>query len=654
MWAASPVQTQTGSYFIYRNTVGAAYSRWVLSFTVDLKLHKSHLARLTDELSTFTQLVVDFELWLDKTFNQSTEHEMPNIYQVKVLLNQQLEQFANELSEIQYQFKIVSGLTSSAPRQRRALLPFIAPVLSSLFGVASQDNVRSIHKAMNSLKESQTKIISAYEVGWTLLNKTSEAVRINRQQINTISTAVNQLSGRLNEFYTRVSKQIYPLTHSLALNSFLHEAYHLINTALRETHFGMITLSQQIVDTMQGSLPISLITPKQLGKILRGIQLKLPPDVCLPYPVSSHQLNSYYQLLHPMLVPGPSRFRIHMNLPLVTCEKQFDIYQAVTVPIPQTHLGLAAEYKLESNAVAISADKSQYVLLPDDVASSCIHLPFCYFSYPISDIRSSSCIVALLLKDARQISTNCKKTITKLDPLPVVKHLITDHWLLSSGITYELSIYCGDNGDEVSKVKTVGNGSEIIAVGENCYAKSPYYTLPRILAGYDEFEMQVKTLEDVHLGSLLPNIWQTDDIEKHQNLTLSQPLKMLTSIEALPLDHLSAMLSAARQPLNEISLEESSSNWLVYVVLGVFIVIIILLLVGYLVCKGRLIKCFRKVPDKEKPNVEPLLLELTTIKECKTEGGDVNGDDQGVTQSTDSPTLTRDGESQTPRMAIRN
>ena len=174
------------------------------------------------------------------------------------------------------------------------------------------------------------------------------------------------------------------------------------------------------------------------------------------------------------------------------------------------------------------------------------------------------------------------------------------------------------------------------------------------MAGYDEFEMQVKTLEDVHLGSLLPNIWQTDDIEKHQNLTLSQPLKMLTSIEALPLDHLSAMLSAARQPLNEISLKESSSNWLVYVVLGVFIVIIILLLVGYLVCKGRLIKCFRKVPDKEKPNVEPLLLELTTIKECKTEGGDVNGDDQGVTQSTDSPTLTRDCESQTPRMAIRN
>ena len=139
----------------------------------------------------------------------------------------------------------------------------------------------------------------------------------------------------------------------------------------------------------------------------------------------------------------------------MTCEKQFDIYQAVTVPIPQTHLGLAAEYKLESNAVAISADKSQYVLLPDDVAGSCIHLPFCYFSYPISDIRSSSCIVALLLKDAQQISTNCKKTITKLDPLPVVKHLITDHWLLSSGITYELSIYCGDNGDEVSKVKTV-------------------------------------------------------------------------------------------------------------------------------------------------------------------------------------------------------
>ena len=82
-------------------------------------------------------------------------------------------------------------------RNRRAVLPFIGDALSSLFGTATNNEVRDIVSRMKELSHSQNDVLSVLDNTVTVVNQTLVEVDMNRQTINRLTNVTSYLRDEI-------------------------------------------------------------------------------------------------------------------------------------------------------------------------------------------------------------------------------------------------------------------------------------------------------------------------------------------------------------------------------------------------------------------------------------------------------------------------
>ena len=87
---------------------------------------------------------------------------------------------------------------TSLKRQKRALVKFVGTVLSQLFGTASEADLGKLKSSIMSLKNSQSQLVHVVSESVTLLNKTNENVKENRE-------ATGKLINVSNVFHSQLS-----------------------------------------------------------------------------------------------------------------------------------------------------------------------------------------------------------------------------------------------------------------------------------------------------------------------------------------------------------------------------------------------------------------------------------------------------------------
>ena len=105
---------------------------------------------------------------------------------------------------------------------------------------------------------------------------------------------------------------------------------------------------------------------------------------------------------------------------------RYELYQIFNLPVPYNLTQMTAQYKLETNHLAVNIKRTQHMLLSDTDFLQCAALQtsFCALrkpSFPLHD--SQRCVTALFLKDVERIKKNCKTIVTLNNKLPITPYI---------------------------------------------------------------------------------------------------------------------------------------------------------------------------------------------------------------------------------------
>ena len=122
----------------------------------------------------------------------------------------------------------------------------------------------------------------------------------------------------------------------------LHNMLHVVSRALINTEQSLLRLQGQLSQSAYGMLSISLLRPTELVTAFKRIENKLPSDNYLPFETGDRSILLYYKHLHPFIYPTKNKFHIVVTLPIISEKAKYDIYEAITLPVPHFNLSYAA------------------------------------------------------------------------------------------------------------------------------------------------------------------------------------------------------------------------------------------------------------------------------------------------------------------------
>lgn len=598
----SQVSSQPGVYFASRNEMYATYSNWLVTFSHDLEPYEEHVEALKQEVNNFEELVLQL-LRKDETESVPMTDHHSRVKSIRkdilTLMRKESVQFQQEYGKLQILFENLSGLASkeSKSRQKRALLPIFGSLLSNLFGVATNGQLKQIRRTINTLAESQESIVHAVQDGLTLINKTHEVARENRKIINDIINATDTLAWKCAMLYEEVKGVIEPEITYTQLVTMIHDVYHVVNAALTEAHFALSELCNQVSQATHGSLAMSMVSPVKLKKVLRDIKKQLPSDMSTAFPLTPSGLSKYYKYLPALLIPDNNRFHVLVAIPIVNEDAYFDLYEIISLPTPRATISLSAKYVLESKYIAVAKDRKRYVLMSDLEAVACQQLPYCKLKSPIYNVdRAPSCVMSLFHQRPDKVNSYCKRELVRTPVAPIVQHIFDGNWAISHQSDLEVYIECINNdGSKIPEKYTVvvRNGTGVIKLDNGCKARSKYFEITPYMHKELDVDIQVSFDNDLSGMNSLPSAWNgtegvIDQIQANKGTELT--LLPMQAVDNLPFVEMQTLLHNSLKGIEKAKSSNQVKGSQVLTILVVVVTIVLMLAGGILAVVG-----YRKV-----------------------------------------------------------
>ena len=182
-------------------------------------------------------------------------------------------------------------------------------------------------------------------------------------------------------------------------------------------------------------------------------------------------------------------FHFVVASPIIQSKAKYDVYEAITLPVPHSNLSYSAYYKVESDFIAVSKDDISYTYLNQLEVTQCRQGFICHMKTPIFKASQyPSCVIALFKKDQALIDKICQPIVVPMSTTPLVKRLFTGKWLISTPFPFTLTISCDKQGNRVTQSK-FSVGIHVVSLRPRCAGYSKYFDFPKFIAGSTEFEI---------------------------------------------------------------------------------------------------------------------------------------------------------------------
>ncbi len=581
---------QVAENVIFEQTreISVVRSKWIFSFFVDLKSYRKHMERIHSNL-VITQMNLG-QVIIERRKQNST-HYLP-MFQKQMTEIKSLKGF---LQAAQQDLKDILILQRSrTQRVKRAVLPIVGKALSWLFGTVSKAELRRIKQHMRILADNQEQIVHVLDDTVSILNSTNIEVRKNRHAIRSMVEEISQLEQSLAD-------------QSLALRSYMSDMqdflltylqFNLMITEIREAveraMFYMENVKMQLDQLTLGHVAPTVIQPEELMQILAEIKAQIPEYLTLPAPIGN--IWYYYKTLTCVTLVRDHKFITLVTLPLLELNSKFEVYNIHNIPLPYPNnprSKLTAKYELETDMLAVNAERTQYMQLKAQDLAGCYSLgtdsTFCTVRNPVFDFgQRQLCVTALFRRDKKLITEICK-TAVKLDStLPQGVYLPNGNWIIVSTEPFLFTIICLDS--QTYQVKTEPPLFRL-QLAADCEAHSDKMMLPPFYyreSNYGRIE-QKNTLLSLH-NSTIYTLWRPMDNYSDLDMTTLSKLPDLAEIKEIPLDSLVDKL----EKLKGTGLTPSQGLWkqvweyfekifIVLMLLG-----LVLLALWLKVCKGKI------------------------------------------------------------------
>ena len=189
--------------------------------------------------------------------------------------------------------------------------------------------------------------------------------------------------------------------------------------------------------------PLLLPAP-ELVKILKSIEVELPPQLMLPR--DPRETPWYYcTILKTSTVALENQLVITVEIPLSDVAQKFHIKEAISLPVPYGHTNVTGEYELEFRTFAVSTDKRQYVVLSleDQINCGKPDINFCVMTSAVYEMNHHQyCTLALFQKDVQKVKYLCKTRVTNKLKLSIASYISKGQWLVATNQAFYLRKLC--------------------------------------------------------------------------------------------------------------------------------------------------------------------------------------------------------------------
>ena len=202
------VQAATGANFLPSKQIFSSYSSWTVSLSLDFQPYYDHLSSLNETISGINNEAAPATCLGYARFYCT--HWL-------ALIREASEAFFDENMDIISKLDEIVNLMTIPEQtgfQKRSLLPIVGDIFSSLFGVATESNLHILKTQIGNLRATQGQVVHVVSNSLSILNKTNVVVKTNRDMINNLTSATNDIITQIQtvrdhlDFYSHMNAAI--------------------------------------------------------------------------------------------------------------------------------------------------------------------------------------------------------------------------------------------------------------------------------------------------------------------------------------------------------------------------------------------------------------------------------------------------------------
>jgi hypothetical protein len=181
---------------------------------------------------------------------------------------------------------------------------------------------------IDELHKKQDVVTHSLDRQVTYFKQLDDTVKFDHQAIVNISSTIRDSAKQTQETFQEV-------TSKFEWGSKLRATA----TAIRELEFALARIETRIDETLlalqfvlTGRVPVNLISPTVLQRILVNNSLSLPEGYELAAGTRNYDLSWYYEFISTAMLGSPTGFLLILSIPLTDVTTQFELYRVDAFP----------------------------------------------------------------------------------------------------------------------------------------------------------------------------------------------------------------------------------------------------------------------------------------------------------------------------------
>jgi hypothetical protein len=212
--------------------------------------------------------------------------------------------------------------------RRRGLINAGGSILKVLFGTATVMDLEGLHTTIDVMQKKEDAIVHSLNQQVTYLKQLDGTVKFNYEAIANLSTTLKGIALKAQEGFQEVATK-------LTRNNQLIETA----AAIQQMEFALTQLeisNDEFVDAMQyvhlGRIPLNLVSPTTLRELLKNVTLVLPGGYEFIVGLCPNNVYLYYVVIQATMLADAHSFKLVLNVPLKTVNRQHELYKMVVLP----------------------------------------------------------------------------------------------------------------------------------------------------------------------------------------------------------------------------------------------------------------------------------------------------------------------------------
>ena len=595
-------------FFRSKADIHTTRSRWLVGLVLDFDLYEKHLVYVNHTLQQAHVISQDarnyFEsLRRDPIFRtnayKTADTKLDSRESLKVeyydrIIKSQSKQLValQKLHDKNYiDFNEIKGIGQSEleesrklnrqqnPSRRKRFLSLAAGIFS---GIAYYETQR-LKGEVDELRNNQQVIRHVLSESLSLINITRMEVEENRHAINKIINQMNMLVESWQTAHAAYVRRIAPLQRFVIAHAQIQTNLDTVRNLITAETDMITDLHAKVSKLSTQQLSPNLLPAPELVRILKSIEVELPPQLILPRDPRAKPWY-YYTILKTSTMALERQLVITVEIPLLDVTQKFHVKEAISLPVPYHKTNITVEYELEFKNFAISTDGRQYVIftLEDQINCGKPDINFCAMTSAVYETNHHRyCTLALFQKDLRKIEQLCKIRVTNKLKLPLARYISNGKWLVATNQPFYLRKLCVKSKHE--KRITVTPPFNIITLESGCRALADKLELPIYFEGRSEHQIDRETRITTTIKQNITNLPIWTPLEK-QHLDVKFDLEKLPPIDSKPIDEFVNMLEEIEY---KGKYRFSWSN-LPYIIIAV-VVLLLVIIIGIVCLKRHLL-----------------------------------------------------------------